>query len=270
MQGRQIITLTTDFGNEGPFVGIIKGVVLNINPDINIVDICHNIRPYNILEAAFIIGESYKVFPRRTIHLVVVDPGVGTSRRPILVAAGSQYFVGPDNGVFTRIYKEHNDVDVIHIKAEHYFLKNRSSTFHGRDIFAPVAAWLSKGIDILKFGDAISDYVVLDIPKPVWLSENVIEGEIIYIDRFGNLNTNLRFDEIEKVKRTFININTKLIFRDINVPYVETYGLAEDKGLHYLLNSFGYYEIFVNRGNASEIFKVEVGEKVRLISPNQI
>ena len=186
-----IITLTTDFGSKDPFVGIMKGVMLNINPLITIIDITHTISPQNILEAAIAVEASFSYFPHKTIHVVVVDPGVGSGRRPLLVSADYHYFIGPDNGVFSRIYKKSESLDVFHVTAEHYFLPQRSATFHGRDVFAPVAAWLAKGIHVERFGDPITDYVTLPLPAPVFLQENTIEGEVVYIDRFGNLITNI-------------------------------------------------------------------------------
>lgn len=260
MQNKPIITLTTDFGY-GPFVGIMKGVILSINPDVNIVDISHCIRPYNIVEAAFVIAESYKYFPKKTINVVVVDPGVGTKRRPILLATDHHYFIGPDNGVFTKIYQEYDKVSVIHVNSEHYFLKDMSTTFHGRDIFAPVAGWLSRGIDITKFGDFIEDYKMLDLPEPKRLSNNIIEGEIIYVDNFGNLITNIYCDET--LRNNMDNVN--LIFRDDNIPIVETYANGDEKKMYSLINSFGYIELFVNLDNASKLYDVNVGERVKLI-----
>lgn len=162
MQHNPIITLTTDFGYRDPFVGIMKGVILNINPSATIIDITHDISPQNILEAALSIEMSFELFPHKTIHVVVVDPGVGSTRRPIFVITDRYYFIGPDNGVFSRIYKlQHETLEVMNIKAEHYFMPQRSATFHGRDIFAPAASWLSRGIDISKFGEPINDYVTI-------------------------------------------------------------------------------------------------------------
>ena len=196
MEDRPFITLTTDFGSKDPFVGIMKGVIVSINPSVKIIDITHNISPQSILEAAYTLEMSYASFPHKTIHVAVVDPGVGSARRPLLVATDYHYFIGPDNGVFSRIYRLTESLTVIHITAEHYFLPQRSSTFHGRDIFAPVAAWMSKGIDIERFGDPITDYVILQEPALISSSNNVVEGEVVYIDRFGNLMTNIPGEKI--------------------------------------------------------------------------
>src|SRR5262249_46372912 len=153
---RPIITLTTDYGTNDHLVGTLKGVILKINPDANIVDITHNVTAYDLLDGALAIGSSYAYFPPRTIHVVVVDPGVGTERRPLLVSAETQYFVAPDNGVLSLVYEKEEDILVRHANVEHYYLQPVSKTFHGRDIFAPIAAWLSKGSQSASMGDEIS------------------------------------------------------------------------------------------------------------------
>ncbi|MGB7228865.1 MAG: SAM-dependent chlorinase/fluorinase, partial [Candidatus Acidiferrales bacterium] len=163
---RPIITITTDFGSADSLVGSMKGVILSIQPDAEIVDITHKILPYDLLDAALAIGTAYKFFPPRTIHIVVVDPGVGTERRPVLATAGQHYFVAPDNGVLSMVYQSEESLTVRHITSEHYFLQPVSNTFHGRDIFSPVAAWLSKNGQSLAFGEEITDFVRFTLPKP--------------------------------------------------------------------------------------------------------
>jgi S-adenosylmethionine hydrolase len=265
MENRPIITLTTDFGYRDPFAGIMKGVIITINPSVTIFDITHNITPQNVLEAAFTLEMSYASYPHKTIHVAVVDPGVGSARRPILLATDYHYFVGPDNGVFSRIYSLTKSITVIHITAEHYFLPQRSATFHGRDIFAPVAAWLSKGIDILRFGDPITDYMTLHVPVPTMASKNTIEGEIIYIDRFGNSITNISGQKISDLSKIDPDEKLKVVMKGREVPFKQFYSEVEDKGLYSLINSFGYLELFVNRGSASAELNVTVGEKVSVI-----
>ncbi|MEW6419069.1 MAG: SAM-dependent chlorinase/fluorinase [Nitrospirota bacterium] len=266
MSGNAIITLTTDFGYKDPFVGIMKGVILNINPLANIVDITHDISPQNILEAAFAIEMSFESFPYKTIHVVIVDPGVGSVRRPILVITDHHYFIGPDNGVFSQIYNlVHETLSVIHITAEHYFLPQRSATFHGRDIFAPVAAWLSRGINVSKFGDPITDYVNIPIPVPIVLEGNTIEGEVIYIDRFGNVTTNIRNQKIGELFADNPEGRLKVIAKGKEAPLKNYYSEAGDNGLYSLINSFGYLELFVRMGNASSDFGISVGEKVNVV-----
>lgn len=265
MQQNPIITLTTDFGYRDPFVGIMKGVILNINPLANIVDITHGLSPQNIMEAAFTIETSFASFPSKTIHVVVVDPGVGSIRRPILVITDHYYFIGPDNGVFSQIYKLSETLTVIHITAEHYFMPQRSSTFHGRDIFAPAAAWLSKGINVTNFGDPIDDYVNIPIPVPVMASKNIIEGEVIYIDRFGNVITNIKTQNIDELLGSKTEGKFRVIVKGSEAPLKNYYSEAAGNRLYSLINSFGYLELFVKEGNASSNFGITVGEKVGVI-----
>lgn len=261
MEQRAIITLTSDFGYKDPFIGIMKGVILSINPLAAVVDITHGIKPQNVLEAAFAIETGFKSFPHKTIHIVVVDPGVGSSRRPILVANDYHYFIGPDNGVFSRIYSSSESFSVINVTAEHYFLPQRSSTFHGRDIFAPVAAWLSKGIDISKFGDRIYKYTELSIPVPASPSPKVIEGEVIYIDHFGNATTNITAQLIDDLAANNLNSNLNVLLKNRTAPLKKYYSETGDKELYSLINSFGYLEFFVNSAHSSSVFDIKVGEK---------
>ena len=265
MEPRPLITLTTDFGYKDPFVAIMKGTILSINPSVQIVDITHDISPQNIIETAFAIGMSYGSFPHKTIHTVVVDPGVGSERRPLLVATENHYFIGPDNGVFSRIYDLSESLEVFHLTAEHYFLPRRSSTFHGRDIFAPVAAWFSKGIDASKFGRPISDYVTIPLPVPKTADKNIIEGEVIHVDRFGNVMTNIDKKTIEDLSNNCADKNLKVVIKNTEAPLKTYYSEGEDKRLYSLINSFGYLELFVNRGSASADFGVAVGDKVRIV-----
>jgi S-adenosylmethionine hydrolase len=264
MEHRPIITLTTDFGYKDPFIGIMKGVILNINPSVNLVDITHGISPQNILETAFAVEISFASFPSKTIHIVVVDPGVGSVRRPILVVTDHHYFVGPDNGVFSRIYKLTETLNVIHITSEHYFLPQRNSTFHGRDIFAPVAAYLSKGINISHIGDPIFDYVTIPTPTPIMPAKNIIEGEVIYTDRFGNSTTNIHTHKIDELSSN-PDRRLKVVIKDKEAPFKNYYSEATDAGIYSLINSFGYLEFFVYRGNASQDFGIAVGEKVKVV-----
>ena len=265
MEHSPIITLTTDFGYKDPFVGIMKGVMLNINPFVQIVDITHGISPQNVIEAALSIEMSFAAFPHKTIHVIVVDPGVGSVRRPILVVTDYHYFVGPDNGVFSQIFNLTKSLNVIHITAEHYFMPQRSSTFHGRDIFAPVAAWLSRGLNVSNFGDTITDYVTIPVPLPVTPAKNTIEGNVIYIDHFGNATTNIKAQKIEDLFGSTIEGRLKVIVKGKEAPLKNYYSQVEDDGIYSLINSFGYLELFVRNGNASSNFGIAVGEKVRVI-----
>ncbi|GMT46738.1 MAG: hypothetical protein IEMM0007_0304 [bacterium] len=259
-----LITLTSDFGTKDPFVGQMKGVILNTNPDVVMVDITHNISPHNIREAAVLTGLSYEYFPVRTIHLVVVDPGVGSRRRPIIVTTQNHYFVGPDNGLFSMVYKKEKDsFRVIHITSEHYFHKKDSATFHGRDIFAPVAAWLSKGIPVDHFGSDIDDFMNIHLPEPVMPSRNTIEGEVLYIDHFGNAITNISSDLI----RDSLNGGERLriVLKGNVVSFKSCYSEVEDKDIYCLINSCDLLEFFICRGNAAESFGIRIGDIVGII-----
>lgn len=262
MLERPIITLTTDFGLKDPFTGIMKGVIFRINPKAHIIDISHNITPHDVLEASRIIALSYKYFPPTTIHVAVVDPGVGGFRKPILVVTGDYYFVGPDNGIFTPIFEEHTDgLKVLHITASHYWLPLKGSTFHGRDIFAPVAAWLSRGIDSSRFGEEIKDYVRLEIPVPS-ISQGLIGGEVIYIDNFGNAITNITEEEMAKLHPEPSKEKIKVLYKGREIPLSGYYSEARQTGLGAVINSSGLIELFLYKGNASQEFGIKIGDKV--------
>ena len=192
---RPIITLTTDYGTSDHFAAVMKGVILSINPEVNIVDITHSVLAHDILDGALAIGQAYRYFPPKTIHVVVVDPGVGTERRPILVAGDQHYFVAPDNGVLSSVYEQSESLHVWNIISEHYFRQPVSKTFHGRDIFAPVAAWLTKSWQTSSFGEPITDFVRFAIPK-VKVNGNQVQGAVLRVDHFGNLITNVTVEDV--------------------------------------------------------------------------
>ena len=185
-----VVTLTSDFGIQDSYVGTMKGVILRIYPAAKLVDLTHQVSPQDVLEASLVLEGAYRYFPEGTVHLTVVDPGVGTSRRAILLQAGPFYFVGPDNGIFTRVLGSEPEARVFAIENPHYRLSQISDTFHGRDIIAPVAAYLAQGIDPAEFGPQITDPVLLPLPLPRrW--GNQIQGEVVSIDGFGNVITNV-------------------------------------------------------------------------------
>ncbi len=258
---RPIITLTTDFGDRDHFVGTMKGVILRILPTAQIVDICHQVTPFEIAEAGFVVAQAYRFFPPRTVHVVVVDPGVGTMRRPILVEAAGQYFVGPDNGVFSMIYAREKH-KVRHITAERYFLKPVSDTFHGRDIFAPVAAHLRKGIPPSRFGKLIQDYLRSDFFKPVRTGKRYWTGRVLKVDRFGNLITNLTLEDVPDLAfRPFrITVGARVVDR-----MVRTFAEAEPGELVVIPGSSGFLEIAMNQQSASEYLKCGVGAPVEVM-----
>ena len=257
-----IITLTTDYGTNDHLVGTLKGVILKINPDVTIVDITHNVTPFDLLDGALAIGSAYSCFPPKTIHVVVVDPGVGTERRPLLVSATNQYFVAPDNGVLSVIYeREKESLVVRHANVEHYYLQPVSKTFHGRDIFAPVASWLSKGWQTPSMGDEISDYKRFSIPRPKEADE-ASKGVVMRADVFGNLITNFRSEDLpESALRGAINlqVGTHQVTR-----LVDTFASGNNGEPIAYVGSSGYIEIGVNKGNAARTLNLGRGTLVIL------
>jgi len=261
--------MTTDFGDDGPFAGVMKGVIYTINPHVNIVDLTHNITPQSIQEAALTIGVNYHYFPKNSVHLVVVDPEVGSGRRPLLVVADEHYFIGPDNGVFSYIYKlAARDLKVIHITSEHLFLKKDSPTFQGRDVFSPCAAWLTTGLDVNKFGEAVLDYHVIDLPSPVRLSDLVLQGEVIFIDRFGNAITNIKKTDIADLQEMQPKGAVRIFLKGRDLQLWSYYSQAEKKGISALINSSGYLEAFIYRGSAASEYDILPGDAVKVdLSP---
>jgi len=187
----RIITLLTDFGLRDHFVAAMKGVMLGLNPDLKLVDISHLVPPQDIHSGAFLLGQAYSCFPSGTIHLAVVDPGVGTARRALAATAGGSYFVAPDNGILSYVQKDNEDFQAYEVTADHYFRKPVSSTFHGRDIFAPIAAWISRDIPLYQMGAELADPVQMKIPAPARVKEGLIQAAILAVDHYGNMVTNL-------------------------------------------------------------------------------
>jgi len=262
---KPFITLTTDFGLRDPFAGLLKGVILGINPGAVIIDITHNIQRHNIFEASQVIGMSYGYFPSGTIHVVVVDPGVGGHRRPLLVTTGHHFFIGPDNGVFSSVYETAApDYTVLHLTSSHYFLPMKGSTFHGRDIFAPVAAWLSRGIDYHKFGDPVEDYSKIPLPRVTLTDKNTLKGTIISIDHFGNAISNITGDDLAKLSPEASPGDFRIAFNNMAVPFADYYAQAQGAGLSAVMNSFGYLELFVYGDSAAEKFGIKTGDGVVL------
>lgn len=265
MARKPIITLITDFGTNDHFVGTMKGVIYNINPDVEIVDITHKVASYDIFDGAFALAQSYRFFPSDTIHLVVVDPGVGTARRPLLASSLAYRFVAPDNGVLSLIYEREESVEVRHITSDHYFLNPVSATFQGRDTFAPVAGWLSKGVEVHKFGEPISDYIKFSSPKPKWVSDSFIKGVALKVDKFGNIISNLRPEDIpqlfaENPPSFKIIINQQEITR-LNLAY----SMGKPGELFAIVGSSGYIEICTNRGSAAKILNANRGVDVAIM-----
>ncbi len=256
MNDERIITLTTDFGYRDPFAGEMKGVILSINPAARIVDITHGIEPQDVEQGSFIIGSSYKYFPEGTIHVCVVDPGVGSARRAIIIEAGGHYFIGPDNGLFSHVVAFSRGAKAVHITEKKCVLDMDSPTFQGRDVFAPAAAWLSRGVKIGDFGPAINDFKRLAIPAPV-IGKDYVTGAVIYRDRFGNAVTNITKSALSSLGESVSGeVKSKAI------RLLKYYSQAEAGELACLVNSSGYLELFVNKGNAATMFDIKRGERV--------
>jgi hypothetical protein len=257
---RGVITLTTDFGLSDHFVGTMKGVILSIHPQATIVDISHGITPYEISEAAFVVAQAYRYFPPGTVHVVVVDPGVGTARRPILIEAAKQFFIAPDNGVLSMICSREKH-RARAITAEKYFRKPVSQTFHGRDIFAPAAAHLVKGVAPARFGKPISDYLRSTFEKPVRTGKRIWTGNVLKIDRFGNLITNFHIDEFPAVRERMFEMTVgprRLSYLANN--YAEC-GFGE---LFLIVGSSRYLEVSANQASAAKMIGCTTGTQVDL------
>jgi S-adenosylmethionine hydrolase len=250
-----VITLTTDFGIKDHYVGAMKGVILSINPDALIVDITHEIPPHDVFKGAFALRNFYRYFPKGTIHIVVVDPGVGSRRKPIAVEADGNIFVGPDNGVFTFVYFESKYFKAIEISNPIYTLTDVSSTFHGRDIFAPAAGYLSMGARIEGLGEEIRNPVKLPVKEPQ-IRGNEIIGEVIYTDHFGNLVTNIPHDLVKPGSKIYIGKN---IIKGISRSYSE----VPEGGLLAIIGSSGFLEVSVNQGRASDV--VDLGDRTIIV-----
>jgi S-adenosyl-L-methionine hydrolase (adenosine-forming) len=261
----RLIALLTDFGSRDPFVAVMKGVMLGINPDLQFIDISHEIAPQRIREAAVVLSVAFPYFPPQTIFLVVVDPGVGGGRRPIVVETAEHLFVAPDNGVLGAVLSQAGVRQVIHATESAYFRQSISRTFHGRDVFAPLAAWLSCGVTAPDVGLPIEDYVRLELSRPRQLSDNALEGEVIYRDRFGNLITNIAESYIAGLwgppdwGRIQAQVETSVI------DGLDSYYAQRAPGtLGLIINSWGLCEIFVNGGNAAQETGAVEGSLVRI------
>jgi S-adenosyl-L-methionine hydrolase (adenosine-forming) len=264
LANRPIITLTTDFGLSDHFVGTIKGVILAISPEIEIVDISHSVQAFDVLDGALTIAQSYSYFPSGTVHLVVVDPGVGTARRPILVTSDRHHFVAPDNGVLSMVYAREERLHIRHVTAEHYSLQPISNTFHARDVFAPIAAWLAKGVDPEKFGDEISDFVRFNPPKPKSVNGNTLRGVILKVDRFGNLVTNITPQDAPMLFGTEPAPFKMVVGKQEITEIHPTYSEGAPGEVFGILGSMGYLEIAANRGSAARIVGIGKGSEVTI------
>lgn len=262
------ISLTTDFGTADEYAGVMKGVILSTAPCAGIVDLTHEIAPQNIRQAAYIIHAAYSYFPKETVHVIVVDPGVGTKRKIVLVRAADQFFLAPDNGVLTLILADQrHDMIAYEITSEHLYRKPVSHTFHGRDIMAPVAATLANGEHPNALGKKIEphDLVVLDLPQPeVDLSHGTITGAVAYIDHFGNVITNIHRDTLSTLLGTAPSpgaLTVSIKSHKIGGPRT-SYGSVPKGTPVALFGSRDYLELGINGGNASDILDISIDDEV--------
>ncbi len=264
MSEAQIVTLTTDFGLSDHFVGTMKGVILRINPGAQFVDICHQLNSYDILGAGLTLALSYPYFPDGTVHLAIVDPGVGSSRRAIVARTSRFLFVAPDNGLLSFVYEREPDVEVREITAERYFLKPVSQTFHGRDIFAPVAGWLSKGVAVEEFGEQITNYYRLDIPRPRRIGARQVQGVVLKWDHFGNLITNLAPQVIPELFSKPVPEFRLTIQGQVVTRLYSSYSSGAAGEVFSILGSSGYLEVCMNRASAAVTLQAAPGAEFTL------
>lgn len=254
----KLITLLSDFGHKDPFVGIMKGVIFGIYPDARVIDLSHGIPPQDLMAGALVLRHSVPYFPPGTIHVAVVDPGVGTARRPLLIEAENRFFVGPDNGVLSLALEGQAPRRIIELANDLYHLKPTSATFHARDIFAPAAAYLSLGIPPTDFGPARTDFQRFPWPKAT-TSDHAIQGEIIYIDGFGNLVTNVEERALRGLRAERLTFSLGSLSVCGLAP---NYSAAGDRGYVALVNSWGLLEIALYKGNAQLSCGAKIGDKV--------
>ncbi len=273
-----VITLTTDFGSRDAYVAVMKGVILSINPEAKIVDISHSVAPQNVLQAAFILSVAYRYFPGQTVHMAIVDPGVGSERQGIILKTPSTLFVAPDNGILSYVINELSStggssiqhfqnlervtfkqgLEAVAITDPRFWRHPVSPTFHGRDIFAPVAAGLSLGISPYEFGEKITSLHVFPTPKPFLDLQGNLIGHILYVDHFGNLTTDVKSNDLPG-KDVTIEVTGRYI-QGISTYY------AQGEGLMAILGSSGYLEISLRDGSAWDFLGVEVGGEIRVLS----
>jgi S-adenosyl-L-methionine hydrolase (adenosine-forming) len=262
---KPIVTLTTDFGLNDHFVGTMKGVILGVEPNAQIVDISHSVQAFDVLDGALTISQAYSYFPSGTVHMVIVDPGVGSARRPIIVTSERHHFVAPDNGVLSLVYQREERLHVRHITAEHYNLQPVSQTFHARDIFSPVAGYLAKGVDPEKFGEEVTDFVRFNAPKPKPVNESTLRGVVLKADRFGNLITNITPEDAPMLftqpAAAFKVVVGKREVTEIKTSYAE----GAPGEVFGILGSMGYLEIAANRASAAQLLGVGKGTDVNLM-----
>jgi hypothetical protein len=258
----RLITLTTDFGLKDPYVAEMKAVILSICPEAVIVDISHEVEKFDIRMGAYFLASAAPYFPKGTIHVAVVDPGVGTKRQPLLIQARHNFFIGPDNGILAMAARKQGILHTYKIVNHKLMLPRVSNTFHGRDIFAPVAAHVANGTPPTEFGPEIRDIVMPGFVKPR-KEKNRLVGEVLHVDRFGNIVTNVDEKELELTKTETV-VNIKLRNAKLRLKLCKAYGEVEKSEALAIIGSHDFLEIAINQGNAAESFGARIGDEVIL------
>jgi S-adenosylmethionine hydrolase len=262
-----VITLLTDFGTHDAYVGIMKGVILQVHPGATIIDITHRIDPQDLVQAAYMVADTYKYFPANSIHIIVVDPGVGSDRRIVALRKQGQFFLAPDNGVLTPVLDKEGEEQIHLVTNTRYFLKPVSQTFHGRDIFAPVGAQLAKGLAIHELGKPIdgADLVRLDFLKPHITENGMVTGAVVSIDRFGNLISNINWRFIEHHFPAAAGHSLRFYIGDQLIAGLSaSYSSVEPGRPLAITGSRGYFEIAVSSGSARRHFGTRQGDPVKV------
>lgn len=254
-----VVALLTDFGLKDPYVGVMKGVILSVNRNARLIDLSHDVGPQAVLEAYFLLSNSYRYFPVGTLFVAVVDPGVGSDRAVVGVETEKYLFLAPDNGLLGFLEKDGGVKRVVKIANPKYFLHPVSNTFHGRDVFAPVAGHLSLGVDLGRMGPEIEAIRRIEAPAPRFSSEGTVVGEVVGVDSFGNLITNVPGERLEKADRVEVRVGKTTIDR-----VLKSYASAKDGRLFGIVGSRGTLEISINRGNAAKKTGAKVGDAVRV------
>lgn len=243
----------------------MRGVILTINPHAQIHDICNSVQSFDVLDGALTIAHSYRYFPADSIHMVIVDPGVGSQRRPILVTTEKHRFIAPDNGVLSLVYEREERISVRHITSDHYFLQPTSRTFHGRDIFAATAGWLSKGVEAAKFGEEITDYVRFASPKVKRINDRTLKGVVLKVDKFGNLITNIRPEDLPQLTEELPPDFKIMIGRGEVKRVRNTFSEGAAGEIFGVWGSMGYLEIVANRAYAAQLLQSTKGSDVGVV-----
>jgi S-adenosylmethionine hydrolase len=263
-----LITLLTDFGAADIFVASMKGVILGINPEARIVDLTHEVPAHDIRAGAYLLQTATRYFPPGTIHVAVVDPGVGSERRPLLVSTSTQHFLAPDNGLLSYVLAEEPDAEIRELTSQKYFLAAIGPTFHGRDLFAPVAAWLSQGEPLDAFGPRLKECVRFDIRRPAMVKGRLV-GEVQHIDRFGNLITNIGYTELRDLTDMDRWLGLHVKVRRATVKGLQRcYADAKPRKLAALVNSDGWLELFCNQARADKLARAKLGTPVEVRVPS--